>query len=115
MIRIRKLNETFFELYARLGENGEDLTKRQRDVMSKYLLEQYEIEYKKIALAKEIDDKKEIYNVKLLKSFYLPFKFLFFRNKISKLMALEVKKQAEDYFNTYSNKINETKNKERKK
>ena len=114
MKRIRELNETFFELYARLGENGEDLTKRQRDAMCVRLLKQYEIEYQKIVLEKEIEDKKELFNVRLLKGYFAPFSFLFIRNKIAKLMSLEVEKQASEYFNKYNNKLNQNNEKGKK-
>lgn len=109
MKRIRELNEIFYDLYGRLYENTELLTKRQRDAVSTRLLKQYEVEYQKIASEKQIEDLTALYDLRLQKGFYVPFSFLFIKNKLAKLMALEVKNQAEEYFKKYSKKINEEK------
>ena len=106
MKRIRELNEVFYDLYGRLYENTELLTKRQRDAVSTRLLKQYEVEYQKIASEKQIEDLTILFDLRLQKGFYTPFSFLFIKNKLAKLMALEVKNQAEEYFKKYFEKIN---------
>ena len=39
--KLRELNETYYELYGRLYENGEQLTKEQRDSIAAKLLAEY--------------------------------------------------------------------------
>ena len=52
--KLRELNETYYELYGRLYENGEQLTKEQRDSIAAKLLAEYESEYEVLRLKAEI-------------------------------------------------------------
>lgn len=100
---LEKLNKTFYKLYGDLSENEEFLTKKQSDTMSNFLLKQYITEYLKIALDKEISDRKLIYELKTEARYYIPKRIIFFYNKLGKIIAKEIKKQAFEYFNNLKN------------
>lgn len=104
MKRIYELNERFFELYSRLNEYSSDMTKRQQDAMSSRLLKQYEVEFSKIAEIKSMEDKREIFSIKTEKGYYTPKVFLFFKNKLAKLMIKEIRDSASEYYKKYFDK-----------
>ena len=96
-----RLNERFYNLYGRLYENSEFLTKRQTDAISSRLLKQYEIEFKKLDYEKMIIDKKILFRIKTERGYFAPFKFLFFKNKLAKLISKEIKDSAKNYYDNY--------------
>ena len=105
MKNVYELNETFYELYGRLSENAEFLTKRQVDAITSRLLKQYEIEFKKLELIKSMDDKEKVYTIKIQKNYYIPKRRLFlFKNKLAKLISKDVKESAMEYFGKYFDK-----------
>ncbi|MBR3803921.1 MAG: hypothetical protein IKJ14_01050 [Clostridia bacterium] len=105
MKEIYDLNEQFFELYARINEYSSDMTKRQTDAMTSRLLKQYEVEFKKLETQKLIRDKREIYEIKTQKGYYLPKRKLFlFKNKLAKLISQDIKNTAKEYYEKYFNK-----------
>ena len=98
MKNIEELNQVFYSLYGELSENEEFLTRKQSEVMSSFLLKQYIIEYQKLALAKEIEDKDEIFVLKNKSKHYIPKRIIFFYNKLAKLIVKEIKKEANEYY-----------------
>ncbi len=100
---IKKLNITFYELYGELFRNTKLLNKKQLDFMSSKLLEQYKVEFEKIAVVKAISDKSELYEFYLNYRHKVPKRFLFFKNKIAKLLSKAVRREVEDYFNSIKN------------
>ncbi len=104
MKRIYELNEKFFELYGRLYENSEFLTKRQQDAVSSRLLKQYEVEFSKIAEIKSMQDKRELFSIRIEKGYYIPKVFLFFKNRLAKLMINEIRDSASEYYKKYFDK-----------
>ena len=81
------------------------MTKRQTDAMTSRLLKQYEVEFKKLETQKLIRDKREIYEIKTQKGYYLPKRKLFlFKNKLAKLISQDIKNTAKEYYEKYFNK-----------
>ena len=102
MDSLKNLNETFFSLYGRLYENKKFLTKRQLNVMSNELFEQYKIEAKKTLLPKLIDDKFKLFDIKQRKQHRVPFKFLFFSNKLARLVCKSIKEELAEYYKSFN-------------
>ena len=98
MEKILALNDQFYKLYAELSENEEFLTRKQSDVMGSCLLKQYQIEFTKVALEKEINDKTEIFELQLRSKHYIPKRTLFFYNELGKLIAKEIREEAKEYY-----------------
>lgn len=98
MDEIRALNVEFYKLYGELSENEEFLTRKQSDFMAQCLLKQYQIEFLKIAVAKEINDKSELFELKTKSKWYIPRRFMFFSNKLAKIIAKDIKNQAHKDF-----------------
>lgn len=109
MKNIENLNNVFYSLYGELSENEEFLTRKQSEVMSSFLLKQYIIEYQKLALAKEIEDKEEIFILKKKFKRYIPRRILFFHNKLGKLIAKQIKKEANEYYANLRNSNGQSK------
>lgn len=92
------LNERFFELYGSIRENTENLSRKQYDFMQEKLFEQYKLEYSKLSLKKEIEDKGVLFALKMRFSGYAPLKFLFFKNTAFKLLRNQIDKELNEYF-----------------
>ena len=105
MDKLKNLNETFFSLYGRLYENKKFLTKRQLNVMSNELFEQYKIEAKKTLLPKLIDDKFKLFDIKQRKKHRVPFMFLFFSNKLARLVCKSIKAELAEYYKTFDRNL----------
>lgn len=101
-----ELNEKFFELYGNIRENTENLTREQLDFMHKKLFEQYKIEYSKIALDKEREDKSVLTYLKLKFGGIAPFKFLFIKNEAYKLLRERVNKEIDEIFESEIKELN---------
>ena len=95
---IKQLNITFYGLYGELFKNTKLLSKQQLDFMSKKLLEQYKVEFEKIAVLKAISDKSELYEFYLNYKYKVPRRFLFFKNKVAKLLGKAVQREVKEYF-----------------
>lgn len=100
MDRIKELNTVFYELYGELYRNTKLLSKKQLDLMSSKLLEQYIVEYQKLSIQKLTVDKSELYEFKLNYRKRVPKRFLFFKNKIAKLLGKAVKREVKEYFSS---------------
>lgn len=102
--KLRELNETYYELYGRLYENGEQLTKEQRDSIAAKLLEEYESEYEVLRLKKEIARARELYELRLKSAELIPrtWRVLhIFRRKYNRAAiqsGAEVAAEVERYF-----------------
>ena len=110
MNRIESLNAIFYGLYSELNKNAKFLTKKQLDYRSAILLEQYKSEYAKLALKKEIEDKKEMFILNFRNSGYVPRKFLWFKNSAYELMKAQMIKELDDYFDKKFEKLQEIDN-----
>ena len=78
------LNEKYFELFGRLNENAEIISKEMREIVSKNLLEQYRAEYSLFALRKEIEHAREAYALQIKRGALVPRSWRFlglFRRK----------------------------------
>ena len=100
MENLKNLNDKFFMLYGRLYENKKFLSKKQFNVMSEELAAQYKIEAKKILAPKVIEDKYQLFIIKRRAVDRVPFKFLFFSNKIARLICKSIKKDLEEFYKT---------------
>ena len=100
MTSIKEINEAIFELYGRIYANKKFLTDKQYKFFCSCLFSQYQIEYRKYFLEKNIIDKTEIFNLKKKSKFHIPFSFLFFSNKIARKFVKNIKKDFESYFAT---------------
>ena len=98
MDRFTQLNEKFYILYGDLHENKTFLSERQFKCMQAKLFEQYEIEFEKLFLDKITYDKFEIFNLKRRKAKKVPKTFLFFKNKLSKILIKLIKKEVTSYY-----------------
>lgn len=98
MERISQLNTTFFKLYSELYKNTKFLNKKQLDYMSSKLLEQYKVEFEKVAVVKAISDKSELYEFNLNYKHKVPKRFLFFKNRIAKILGKAVQREVQEYF-----------------
>ena len=96
--KLLQLNENFFELYGNIRENTENLSPKQLAFMQDKLFEQYKIEYTKIALEKEIEDKSIKTTLKMRYGGYVPFKFLWFRNTAFNLLDKQISKELDEFF-----------------
>ena len=96
--KLGQINESFFELYGSIRENTENLSRKQLDYMQDKLFEQYKLEYSKIALEKEIEDKTIKTTLKMRYGGYAPFKFLFVKNTSFKLLDEQITKELEVFF-----------------
>lgn len=66
--------------------------------MADKLFEQYKVSYTRFALNKAIKDGADLYSLKKEKSSLVPWKFLFFGNKVAKLTDKELKKKFKKMF-----------------
>ena len=98
MDRFNKLNEKFYALYGDLHENKTFLSERQFRYMQAKLFDQYEIEFEKLFLDKITYDKFEIFNLKRRKAKKVPKTFLFFKNKLSKILINLIKEEVKTYY-----------------
>lgn len=103
MENIKNLNNTFFELYSDLYKNTKFLNKKQLDYMSTKLLEQYKVEFEKVSVVKAISDKSELYEFYLNYKHKVPKRFLFFKNKVAKLLGKAVQCEVKKYFESIKN------------
>ena len=103
---LKKLNERIYELYGRLYENEELLTKKQTDYIADKLFEAYKQEYGVLALNAEPDMAGEAFAAKERRRLLVPYvpKWLariFLRkrtNAAAKLILREVREAAERAF-----------------
>lgn len=100
MTSIKEINEAVFELYGNLYENKKFLTDKQYKFTCNCLFSQYQIEYRKYFLEKNIIDKTEIFNLKRKSKLHIPFSFLFFSNRLARKLVKNIKKDFETYFKT---------------
>lgn len=105
--KIYELNDIFFKLYGDIRENTENLSPKQYSFMQEKLFEQYKLEYSKLALEKEIEDRSEITALKMRIGGYAPSSFLFFSNKAYKVLRKQINNELDEYFENYFNKKNE--------
>lgn len=101
--KLRELNEQFFELYGRLYENDEFLTKEQSASMAKKLLAQYEREYSALCLREEIEQAREVYELRLKRARLIPrtWRGWFFRRKYNRAAFVceqVVSMEVQEYF-----------------
>lgn len=102
--KLRELNETYYELYGRLYENCEQLTKEQRDSIAAKLLAEYESEYEVLRLKEEIARARELYELRLKSAELIPrtWRVLhIFRRKYNRAAiqsGAEVAAEVERYF-----------------
>ena len=96
--KIFTLNDNFFQLYGAIRENTENLSPKQYSFMQEKLFEQYKIEYTKLVIEKEINDKIELKTLKMRFGGYVPSNFLFFKNTAFKLLKKQIKKELDEYF-----------------
>ena len=81
--KIYGLNDDFFKLYGEIRKNTENLSPKQYSFMQEKLFEQYKIEYTKLAIEKEIEDKTVLKALKMRFGGYVPRRsFFFFKNAI---------------------------------
>ena len=102
---LEALNERIYELYGRLYENGELLTKKQSDYIADRLFEQYKKEYEILKLNNEPDRATAQYRAEERGELLTPrspcwFKRLFGqrKNKAAELIEREEQKTAEEGF-----------------
>lgn len=103
---LKQLNERIYELYGRLYENEELLTKKQTDYMADKLFEAYKQEYGVLALNAEPETAGEVFAAKERRRLlvpYVPGRFarIFLRrrtNAVAKLILREVREAAERAF-----------------
>lgn len=103
---LKQLNERIYELYGRLYENEELLTKKQTDYMADKLFEAYKQEYGVLALNAEPETAGEAFAAKERRRLlvpYVPGRFarIFLRrrtNAVAKLILREVREAAERAF-----------------
>ena len=102
---LEALNERIYELYGRLYENGELLTKKQSDYIADRLFEQYKKEYEILKLNTEPDRATAQYRAEERGELLTPrspcwFKRLFGqrKNKAAELIEREEQKTAEERF-----------------
>ena len=103
---LKQLNECIYELYGRLYENEELLTKKQTDYMADKLFEVYKQEYGVLALNAEPETAGEAFAAKERRRLlvpYVPGRFarIFLRrrtNAVAKLILREVREAAERAF-----------------
>lgn len=102
---LEALNERIYELYGRLYENGELLTKKQSDYIADRLFEQYKKEYEILKLNTEPDRAIAQYRAEERGELLTPrspcwFKRLFGqrKNKAAELIEREEQKIAEEGF-----------------
>ena len=102
---LEALNERIYELYGRLYENGELLTKKQSDYIADGLFEQYKKEYEILKLNTDPDRVAAKYRAKERGELLTPrspcwFKRLFGqrKNKAAELIEREEQKTAEEGF-----------------
>lgn len=100
MENLKNLNDKFYMLYGRLYENKKFLSKKQFNVMSDELAAQYKIEAKKILAPKVIEDKYHLFIIKRRAADRVPFKFLFFSNKIARLICKSIKNELAEFYKT---------------
>lgn len=88
--KIDELNERFYALYGRLYENGEQLTREQTASIAKKLLAQYERAYEMLCLREEIEQARELYELRLERGALIPrtWRFLFFRRKYNRAAVI---------------------------
>ena len=98
MDRFTQLNEKFYSLYGDLHENKTFLSERQFKYMQAKLFEQYEIEFEKLFLDKITYDKFQIFNLKRRKAKKVPKTFLFFKNKLSKILIKLISEEVKAYY-----------------
>ncbi len=97
MENLKQLNESFFELYGRVYANKKFLTDKQYKYICSSLFSQYGVEYKKFVLKNKIDNKTSIFSLKRNAALRIPFRFLFFSNRIAKIILKDIKKDFKKY------------------
>ena len=93
-----RLNEQFFKFYGDIRENTENLSRKQLDFMQEKLFEQYKLEYSKIALEKDIEDKSAITSLKLRYGGFAPSKLLCFKNTAYKLLSEQINQELTEFY-----------------
>ena len=86
-----ELNETFIRLCSRVHQYSSLMPEKLVDFMSDKLYEQYKISYAIFSKKKAIKDDTALYTLRSEKSSLVPWRFLFFRNKIGKITDKELK------------------------
>ncbi len=104
--KLSELNENFYILYGRLYNNLELITEKQYSFIADKLYEQYKTEYVKLSVAKEIEDKTEIYTLKQRYKGYVP-RGLIFKNKAKKLLDEEIKQELLDFYKKKRQELDE--------
>lgn len=104
-----ELNEKFFALCSRVNVYSSLMPEKIADYMADKLYEQYKVSYAIYATKKATKDGSDLYVLKKRKFALVPWKFLFFRNKIGKITDKELKKEFKKLF---TERIEGLKNKE---
>lgn len=103
---LEQLNLRFFELFGELYENVEFLSNDSYKYMEQILFTQYKTEVEKFLLDKQLEDKKDIYELKKRVKNLTPSGILFFKNEAKILTNKKLKKEFEKYFADFKTFLN---------
>lgn len=107
---LERINLRFFELFGELYENVEFLSNESYKYMEQVLFNQYKTEVEKFLLDKQLDDEKEIYELKKRVKNLVPSGILFFKNEAKILTNKKLKKEFEKYFADFKSFLNSADN-----
>lgn len=106
-LELDELNEKFFYLCSRVNVYSSLMPPKIANYMAEKLFEQYKIAYTLFSTRKATKDGTELYELKKKKSVLVPFRFLFFRNKVGKITDKELNQQFNKMFSERMQKFEE--------
>ena len=103
---LEELNETFFYLCSRVNLYSALMPTKVANFMAEKLFEEYKASYSVLATQKAIKEGDKLYILKKEKSTLIPWKFLFFSNKICRITDKELKAKFKEMFSERDKKFN---------
>lgn len=94
------LNDKYILLFSTLQASKNVLPKKQYDQMADALMQAYKRELTLLVGRNSLDTSREMFELKQMLNTYVPWKFLFFKNKVAKVIIKACKEQFEVYLST---------------
>lgn len=94
------LNDKYILLFSTLQASKNVLPKKQYDQMADALMQAYKRELTLLVGRNSLDTSREMFELKQMLNTFVPWKFLFFKNKVAKVIIKACKEQFEVYLST---------------
>lgn len=94
------LNDRYIRLFSTLNQSRSVLPRKQYDQMADALMQAYKRELTLLVGRNSLDTSREMFELKQMLNTFVPWKFLFFKNKVAKVIIKACKEQFEVYLST---------------